>query len=222
MERHAVKRPSGNHRSPRRLVHLAALAGCAAALQPATASAKGNPVPPAGPAADASPPWVRSDGVPPPLPLSRTRAATPPPHPAIHPTEGSSHLRPLFPRAGDVIDRKAARRAAMERHPAGKGLQQRERSSASKNTPSDPPRAARPQHPIVDKSITSRPCSTRHQVQPGETLWGIASRWSRSQRPVEILRLTLEIYRMNREVIGPDPDLILPGQLLTLPERCER
>ena len=73
---------------------------------------------------------------------------------------------------------------------------------------------------VVD--ISTQDDCPRHRVQPGETLWGIARRWSGSERPVEILRLTLEIHRLNRDTIGPDPDLILPGQLLELPETCER
>lgn len=221
MDRPAVKRLSRHRRPSRALAQLAALAGCAAVLQPTNASAKGSPVPPAGSTADASPPWVRSDGVPPPLPVARTRAATPPLHPAVHPAQRQGRSDRLFPRAGDVIDRKAARRAAMERHPAGKGRQS-EISSNGALSVTDTPKPVPAEPSIVDKSIASRGCSKKHRVQPGETLWGIASRSSGTEGPVEILRLTLEIYRMNRDVIGPDPDLILPGQLLTLPDRCER
>lgn len=211
---------------PARLIaHLTAFAGCAAVLHPSAASARsGRPVPPAGPAFEA-PPWSGSEGFPPPRPLARTRAATPAPHRALHPeSEPVGPPVPLFPRAGDVVDRRAARKAAMERHPAGKASARFPNHAKQASTPasrggrtvrslSEPPR---------DEVRISRVCPRKHRVEPGETLWGIASRWSPSDRPLDILRLTMEIYRLNRDVIGADPDLILPGQLLSLPERCTR
>lgn len=210
-----------------RLARLAALAGCAAILQPSDASAKAtHPVPPAGSAYDVEPPWAGSNGTPPPLPFARTRAAIPPPHPAIHSSlQEEVPVGALFPRAADVLQRKAERRAAMERHPAGKGLAP-VGVEGVRRTPEPARRQTRgiaaPANgqEKVDKSLGDR-CE-RHRVQAGETLWGIARRWSRSERPIEILRLTLEIHRLNRDTIGPDPDLILPGQLLVLPEACER
>lgn len=52
-------------------------------------------------------------------------------------------------------------------------------------------------------------------VRPGDSLWGVAEQrlgaghaWPR-------------VYRVNRAVVGPDPDLIRPGQRLALPEREE-
>lgn len=211
-------------RAPR-FAHLAALAGCAAILQPSDASAKAHPVPPAGSAYDVEPPWAGPDGSPPPLPLVRTRAATPFSHPAIHPpVHKDAAIRPLFPRAAEVLERKAERLAAMERHPAGKGRGMTSvphRQQVPKPARGDSGHRPRGESgSVVDKSTSDR--CRRHRVQPGETLWGIASRWSRSERPIEILRLTLEIHRLNRDTIGPDPDLILPGQLLLLPEACER
>ena len=211
-----------------RFARLAALAGCAAVLQPSDASAKAtHPVPPAGPAYDVEPPWSGSNGSPPPLPFARTRAVTPPPHPAIHSSPDTAPpVRPLFPRAADVLERKAERRAAMERHPAGKAFTPLRSDEALKKPQSafservEVVAAPDDEEAIVDIS-TARGCR-RHRVQPGETLWGIARRWSGSERPVEILRLTLEIHRLNRDTIGPDPDLILPGQVLVLPEACER
>lgn len=46
-------------------------------------------------------------------------------------------------------------------------------------------------------------------VQEGDTLWGLAERELGDPRRWE------ELYEANRDVIGDDPDLILPGQLLT-------
>ncbi|MCL6560739.1 MAG: LysM peptidoglycan-binding domain-containing protein, partial [Firmicutes bacterium] len=55
-----------------------------------------------------------------------------------------------------------------------------------------------------------RPTPTGYTVKDGDTLWLIAqrvygdgSRWS-------------DLYAANQDVIGPDPDLILPGQQLVI------
>ena len=48
-----------------------------------------------------------------------------------------------------------------------------------------------------------------YTVRPGDTLSGIAAGLGmRDWRP---------LYEANRSVIGPDPDLLRPGQVLTLP-----
>jgi nucleoid-associated protein YgaU len=55
-------------------------------------------------------------------------------------------------------------------------------------------------------------------VRSGDTLWTIAER--RLPVPATDRQVTTgwhAIYRRNRGVIGPDPDLILPGQGLSLP-----
>lgn len=213
--------PRHLRRTPRALIvsRLISLAGCAAVLQPSAASAEAAfPVPPAGAAHDAPPPWSGNGGYPPPRPLARTRAVTPGPHPAVHPLPGGDGRasRPLFPRAAAVLDEKKARKAAMDRHPAGKGLM---------GPPAPTRTEGAPDRVVATTERNAEPprgCGTRHRVQPGETLWGIASRRSRSSRPIDILRLSGEIYRLNKKVIGPDPDLILPGQLLELPESCTR
>lgn len=218
MVQRSIRRPL--RRTPRALIvsRLISLAGCAAVLQPSAASAKAAiPVPPAGAAHDAPPPWSGNGGYPPPRPLARTRAVTPTPHPAVHPLS-NAEVRPpgpLFPRAAAILDEKRARKAAMDRHPAGKGLV----ASPRPRIEGPPGEGAAP----IERKVVPVPgCGPRHRVRPGETLWGIASRRSRSARPIDILRLSNEIYRLNKKVIGPDPDLILPGQLLELPESCSR
>ena len=61
------------------------------------------------------------------------------------------------------------------------------------------------------RSRPAPPPPRTYVVKPGDTLWGIAkmllqngARWR-------------EIYDLNRNVIGPDPNLIRPGQSLRIP-----
>ncbi|HEX2058550.1 MAG TPA: LysM domain-containing protein [Actinomycetota bacterium] len=52
---------------------------------------------------------------------------------------------------------------------------------------------------------------------PGETLWSIAAERLRTDDVRRIARYWPRIHRANREEIGPDPNLIRPGQVLELP-----
>jgi nucleoid-associated protein YgaU len=58
-------------------------------------------------------------------------------------------------------------------------------------------------------------------VAPGDSLWAIAERSLRGNLDdlddLAVERRWRAIYRANREVIGADPDLIVPGQRLVLP-----
>jgi hypothetical protein len=57
-------------------------------------------------------------------------------------------------------------------------------------------------------------------VGPGDTLWSLAGAdLPPGATDAAISRYWRRIYRANREVIGPDPDLILPHQRLRLPRR---
>lgn len=56
-------------------------------------------------------------------------------------------------------------------------------------------------------------------VAPGDTLWAVAARTLPPGAAVTVVdRRWREIYRANRGRIGPDPDLIRPGQRLRLPD----
>ena len=54
-------------------------------------------------------------------------------------------------------------------------------------------------------------------VRAGDSLWAIAARdlGPRATDP-EIARRWHQVYRANRPSIGPDPDLLHPGQVLRL------
>ncbi len=56
------------------------------------------------------------------------------------------------------------------------------------------------------------------RVRPGDSLWAIAEeRLGPRAAVADIVDYWHRIYARNTAVIGPDPDLILPGQLLELP-----
>ncbi|QYJ02492.1 hypothetical protein KUV85_09080 [Nocardioides panacisoli] len=64
----------------------------------------------------------------------------------------------------------------------------------------------------------SRPDEAVHVVRRGDHLWGIASaRLPGDATDARIAGHVRDIHEHNREVIGPDPDLVLPGQRLRLP-----
>ena len=56
-----------------------------------------------------------------------------------------------------------------------------------------------------------------HAVLPGETLWSIAAARLRTDDVRRIARYWPRIHRANRDEIGPNPNLIRPGQVLELP-----
>lgn len=57
----------------------------------------------------------------------------------------------------------------------------------------------------------------RVQVEPGDSLWRLARQRAPTASTQHVARLVARTYRANRRVIGPDPDLIFPGQRLLLP-----
>lgn len=132
-------------------------------------------------------------------------------HPAIH---GQKHagagVTPLFPRISKkedpqeasltrdasrrkAISERAERLACMRRHPSGK-------SKAS----------------IGDKED-----SCRHVVAPGDTLWDLAASHLETDDLRRIARFWPKIHRKNRDVIGANPNLLLPGQVLVIPAESE-
>ncbi len=74
-----------------------------------------------------------------------------------------------------------------------------------------------PDRPTVAASST--PETNRSVVvRPGDTLWAIAEgQLDLGADAATIARACDQWYRANRDVIGPDPDLIRPGQRLAPP-----
>lgn len=140
------------------------------------------------------PPWSGSIGYPPPRLLVRTEAApsSSGAHPGIHgrPSTSPRGTERLFMRAGHPSDDNGGRREAMRRHPSGK------------------------------KIASTGVCGDRYVVAPGDALWSIAARALGTDEPRRIARYWPRIHRLNRAVIGSDPSLIYPGQVLRLPPEC--
>lgn len=62
-------------------------------------------------------------------------------------------------------------------------------------------------HPASAQTVTLTP----YVVQPGDTLAKIASKYCTTWQ---------DVYNMNAGVIGPDPNVLVPGTLLYVPNRC--
>jgi nucleoid-associated protein YgaU len=73
--------------------------------------------------------------------------------------------------------------------------------------------------PLPDRPVTSTlPDETGHVVRPGQSLWSIATSAAGSEATsADIAEATSHWYLRNRTVIGDDPNLILPGQVLMPP-----
>jgi hypothetical protein len=59
----------------------------------------------------------------------------------------------------------------------------------------------------------------RVEVRPGDSLWRLARQRAPAASTPDIAQLVERAYRTNRRTIGPDPDLIQPGQRLVLPRQ---
>jgi hypothetical protein len=77
-----------------------------------------------------------------------------------------------------------------------------------------------PDRPVVSAAPVARPLtSSVVVVLPGDTLWGIAAEHLGARADAAtIAGATRRWYAANRHVIGPDPDLIRPGQHLVPPQ----
>ncbi len=74
--------------------------------------------------------------------------------------------------------------------------------------------------------VPARPIGSPHalprqrvEVRPGDSLWRLAQQRRPQASTPEVGRLVERTYRTNRRTIGPDPDLIRPGQRLVLPRQ---
>ena len=80
--------------------------------------------------------------------------------------------------------------------------------------PDRPHAPAAPIHALTARTVA---------VQPGDSLWSLAAAdLPPGAAPATVDERWRAIYRLNRPVVGPDPDHVRPGQLLRLPDRTPR
>lgn len=204
------------------------------------------PLPPAG--VKGSVPVDKPAGAGPASPKPhRGSSAAKPPHPAIH-RGGGKPSGPLFPRVREPqlgCHEEAKRAACMRRHPAGRSLETAGSGpgpdSATVSMPDvgpdlvgaathadheDVPTNLQPKasHRSSGKkdrpvAVTSR--SRNYVVQRGDSLWAIAEDLLGTDNASRVARYWPAIHRANRGTIGRDPNFLLPGQVLHLPDPAE-
>ena len=167
-----------------------------------------HPVPPAGTSVGrTAPPWDRpgrsmgSPPHPPRRPMPGFVKKVPVAHPAVHGRRGSNAVPPgpLFPRASGP-------KTTMPRVPQASPLQD---GAAGV---SDDLRSAMERHPA------GKALHPDYRVRPGDSLWRIAEAHT---TPEKVADCTQALYRRNIDVVGPNEDLVLPGQSLTIPKGCK-
>jgi resuscitation-promoting factor RpfA len=116
--------------------------------------------------------------------------------------------------AADPAGPEAPSRA--ERGAAGAGA---EAAGAPQAPGAEPvPRHGR-DRPERAEALDGTPANGGYTIRAGDTLWGIAAAHLPPARrsAAAIDRYWRQVYRANRAVLGPDPDLIHPGTRLRLP-----
>jgi nucleoid-associated protein YgaU len=81
----------------------------------------------------------------------------------------------------------------------------------------DPPPDRRPSRRGGVWNEKGTVATDRVQVKPGDSLWSIAAEVLGTDDPGRIARYWPRIHRANRQIIGANPNLIFPGQVLELP-----
>lgn len=75
--------------------------------------------------------------------------------------------------------------------------------------------------PLPDRAVAPRSrevVAASVVVRPGDSLWTIAARrLGPAASPADVASYWLRVRALNAAVLGPDPDLIQPGQTLRLP-----
>lgn len=75
-----------------------------------------------------------------------------------------------------------------------------------------------PERAVGSASPTDDSDTTTHVVAPGDSLWRITRDRAPGADNDEIAALVAALHQHNIGLIGPDPDVVVPGQRLALPE----
>jgi nucleoid-associated protein YgaU len=75
---------------------------------------------------------------------------------------------------------------------------------------------------LPDRFAGSPASTTTRLVVPGDSLWSIATEHAPRSDVATVARETQRWYDANRATVGPDPNLIRPGQRLSAPAPGER
>ncbi|GAA1643884.1 LysM peptidoglycan-binding domain-containing protein [Georgenia ruanii] len=155
------------------------------------------------------------------LPVSPVPAdsPSPPPAPPEDPAPSTDAAAPATPGAPDY---------PMPRTPGPRPAPAPPHGAASPSAPAtsrertaDGGEKSSGTHTSADSTTTRQGAPTdRHVVSAGESLWAIAAdHLPESATDAEIAAAWPQWYRANAAVIGTDPDLIRPGQLLQTPTK---
>lgn len=215
------------------LLSSAAFVLISIALPRQAAARDGSPLPVSG--ASAVPPWSGPSGFPPPRPFGSTMRSV---------ARGLHVVRSVtvpWRDGGDQIARRASLPQRLTRS-ASKGLvvagskhtaapvEERDASGSADLVSSVQGYGAAPAEGHAQRLLRRhaqarlarrRGAASRRSahwvVMPGDTLWDIAAAHLATHEPARIARYWPRIHRLNRGVIGSDPSLIRPGQVLELP-----
>jgi hypothetical protein len=183
-----------------------------------SAPAAGSRRAPVTPSRDArrapEPPWSGTSEFSPPRSLVRTG------HPALH-ARGPARGERLFPRQRARPGEDAE--AILLYPPRPRGSRRHHAAEASSRSEREESRAQAygwVLPPAESGAPAEAACGQRYVVRVDDTLWDIAAAALETDDPRRIARFWPLIHWKNRAVVGPDPDLIRPGQVLELPLEC--
>jgi LysM domain len=187
-----VRRRPGRSRIPNFARRVIALLGLSLSLSSASSFASGRPS--VHPSRSDRPlpeaPWLGTSGFSPPHPLVPTKS------------------RPEEPR----LDHPAVHRHAAK----GDGTPLFERAAQRREREQ---RESRELHPAGNPQAVSVKGRTI-KVARGDCLWTLAAEVLDTRDPARIDGYWRAIYRVNHRVVGSDPNLLLPGQVLVLPRKA--
>lgn len=214
MPRRGVRRPLHQRfrcTLPGFVVRALPVIGVTLSISPAAAARSRSAVPPFRTLLAPAAPWSRLGGSPP-LPLGRAQG--PLMAPDLKPVPGGRQTSP--PRGHPaVVHARGTSLSATLRSVGSAGA--RAAGSSQLLFPRARRANARPR-PARDRRGSRLRCKC-HVVLPGENLWEIAARTLRTDDVGRISHYWRRLYSHNRQVIGPNPNLIRPGEVIELPEQ---